>query len=219
MEIKVKKTTATAGETSATIELTKGLNLSETVKNRIKNDVGQYLVESVLSTVNKSKSPVDGGEWAYPSLKSKEYKKKKIDEGLSGKADMENSGDLLDALTFEETDDGIKLGWFGEQAPKADGHNNFSGKSDLPRRQSLPDVDQEFIPSIQKKIEEIVADSLADGLEFDTADFESVSTKAELYETLDEYFPDLSRAEIKTVIARSPELARLLDDLDLLDLL
>lgn len=172
----------------------------------------------MLKTVNGAKSPVAGGEWK--STLSPEYKKKKIGEGLSGKADMEESGAMLDALDFEDDgEDSIRFGFFGDEAPKADGHNNFSGKSDLPRRQSLPDVGDEFTPSIQKGIEAIIADNLADGLEFDTEDFADVETKTQLYTALDEYFPDLSRAEIKAVIARTPDLARLLDDLDLLDLL
>lgn len=132
---------------------------------------------------------------------------------------MQETGALLDALTFEETDDGIEIGWFGDQAPKADGHNNFSGKSDLPRRQSLPDVGEDFISAIQSGIEKIVSDSLADGMEFDSEDFDGIDTRTELYDVLDEYFPDMSRTEIKAIITRTPDFARFLDDEDLLELL
>lgn len=217
MEIKVKKTTATSDQTTATLELTKGLKLTDSVKSRINNDVGQFLIENIITTVGKAKSPIDGGDWA-PKL-SKEYAKKKRDEGLSATPDMQETGALLDALTFEETDDGIEIGWFGDQAPKADGHNNFSGKSDLPRRQSLPDVGEDFISAIQSGIEKIVSDSLADGMEFDSEDFDGIDTRTELYDVLDEYFPDMSRTEIKAIITRTPDFARFLDDEDLLELL
>lgn len=217
MDIKVKKTTATSGQTSSTLVLTAGLKLPDTVKTRIKNDVGDFLVEKILATVGQAKSPVAGGDWK--STLSPEYKKKKLSEGLSGKADMELEGDMLNDLTFKETSDGIDIGWFGDQAPKADGHNNFSGKSDLPRRQSLPEEGQEFISGIQKEIEKIVSDAIADEVEFNQADFEDVSSKAELYSALEEYFPGFSPAEIRDVVARSPDLARLLDDLGIFELL
>jgi hypothetical protein len=147
------------------------------------------------------------------------YKKKKVADGLPGKANLEFQGDMLDALEFQETEDGIKIGWFGDQAAKADGHANLSGDSSLPQRRLIPDEGQEFVPKIQDEIEKIVADAIANDMEFEKADFEEVETKAQLYDVLDEYFPDFSRAEIKSVVARSPDLAGLLDDLDLLDLL
>lgn len=132
---------------------------------------------------------------------------------------MEFEGDLLDSLTFEETSDGIKIGWFGDQAPKADGHNNFSGKSSLPVRQTLPRVGEQFRPSIHREIEKIVADAVADEIQIEKADFENVTTKIELYDVLRDYFPDLTRSEMKLAISRTPTFARFLDDLDLLGLL
>ncbi len=193
------------------------MKLPEATKNRIKNDVGDYLIESIVSVVGKAKSPVSGGDWEKQL--SPEYKKKKASEGLPGIANLELEGDLLDALTYESTDEGIEIGWFGDQAAKADGHNNFSGKSSLPRRQALPDVDQEFIPAIQKEIEKIIADAIADGVEPVESDFDSVTTKEELYDTLSEYFPGLSRAEIRSAISRSPNFAAFLDDNSLMGLL
>lgn len=132
---------------------------------------------------------------------------------------MEFEGDMLDSLTYKTTQDGLELGWFGEQAGKADGHNNLSGKSSLPQRRLIPDVGQEFVGEIQSEIEKIVADGVADEMSFEPSDFEGVSTRSELYATLDDYFPDFSRAEIRSVIARSPDLARLLDEMGLLELL
>lgn len=170
-----------------------------------------------MSSAGQAKSPVAGGEWDRKL--SKDYKKKKVSDGLPGIANMEESGDMLDSLTFDTTDRGIEVGWFGAEAGKADGHNNFSGKSSLPRRQTLPDVGEEFVSKIQTEMEKIVADALADELQFKEEDFSAVNTKGELYDVLSEYFPDLTRTEVKGVISRAPDLADLLDSLNLLQLL
>ncbi len=194
-----------------------GLKLPEAAKNRIKNDVGDFLVEQLVKSAGKTQSPVAGESWK--ATLSPEYAKKKKAEGLGTKANLDFEGDMLDSLTYEQTKDGIELGWFGDQAGKADGHNNLSGKSDLPTRRLLPDVGQEFVGSIQGEIEKIVADGIADEMEFDAGDFDTVESKSDLYAALDEYFPDMSRTEIQMAITRTPALARLLDDLDLLELL
>jgi hypothetical protein len=216
MEIKVKKTTATKSETSTTLDVTAGLKIPERVKARVKSDVGEFLVERILSDTAKAKSPVEGE--TFPGL-SPEYKKKKKAEGLGTAANLEYTGDLKDALTFEETKDGIKLGWFGDEAGKADGHNNLSGKSPLPQRRVLPDVGQNFRPDIQKGVEKIVADAITESMEFSKADFDSVTTKSELHSVLSEFFPDLGRTALRSAVTRTPKLVRLLDDLGLLDLL
>lgn len=217
MEIKVKKAQGSDSRTTATLDLFQGVKLPDKILSRVKQDVGEYLVEAILSSAHKSQSPVEG-EGSFDAL-SPQYKKKKVAEGHAGKANLEFSGALLDDLTFEETPNGIELGWFGDQAGKADGHNNLSGKSDLPQRRVLPDVGQSFVSSIQEGAEKIIADAIADSLEFKKSDFEDVDSRATLYDVLDDYFPDFSRSEIKAVIARSPDLAGLLDDMGLLDLL
>lgn len=216
MEIKVKQAVGSNSRTTSTLSLTEGLKLPEAVKNRIKNDAGEFLVERILSAAAHQESPVEGEDW--PSL-SPLYKKKKLAEGLGGKANLEFEGDLLDALTFKETKDGIELGWFGKQAGKADGHANLSGESQIPTRRLIPAEGQEFVPSIQQELERIVADAVTDELDFKSDDFEGVETKTALYETLSDYFPDASRPEIRELITRTPKLASLLEDLDLLDLL
>jgi hypothetical protein len=216
MEIKVKKAVGSESKTATTLDLGLG-NLPDKIQSRVKQDVGEFLVESLLSSAAKGQSSV-AGEGSFDPL-SPIYRKKKVAEGHAGKANLELSGDLLDGLTFEETNKGIELGWFGAEAGKADGHNNLSGKSHLPQRRLLPDVGQSFSDSIQSGAEKIIADAIADAVDFDAADFEDVETKADLYTVLDDYFPDMSRAEIKATIARTPALASLLDDQDLFKLL
>lgn len=193
------------------------MDLPEKIKAKIKRDVGDYLIESVLQTVHQSKSPVEGEDW--PGL-SKAYKAKKIAEGGVGKANMELEGDMLDSLDYKPTKDGIEIGFFDDQAWKADGHLKFSGKeNNTPQRRFLPGEGESFIAPIQKEIESIVSEAIADNAPINKSDLESVATKSDLYDLLSEFFDGLTRAEIKATVLRSDTLTRLLDDAGLLDLL
>lgn len=133
---------------------------------------------------------------------------------------MEFEGDMLDSLSFEETRDGVEVGIFGKEAWKADGHLKFSGEEGMaPRRRFLPGEGQEFDSAIQDGIEEIILGVIGDETKLDRQDFNAVSTKAELYSVLSEYFPDLARAEIKQLVVSAPSMVAFLDDLSLLELL
>ncbi len=220
MEIKVKRAVGSPDKTAVTLEITKGLKLSPATRSQIKTDVGEYIVESVLKKLSNGEGTVDGEDW--PEL-SPGYKKKKIADGLPGIPNMEFEGDMLDSLTYEDSGgDDIEVGFFDSEAWKADGHLHFSKASKnatAPQRRFLPGEGEDFISSIQKGAEAIIADAIGSAQEFDTQDFNAVNTKAELYAVLDEYFPDFSRSEIVNVVSRNPELARMLDDLGLFELL
>lgn len=179
--------------------------------------MGDYLVEQIRLSASRSESPVAGESWK--KALSPAYKKRKQAEGLDGVANLEEHGDLLDDLDYTHTEDGIEIGWTGDQAGKADGHANLSGDSDLPQRRLIPDVGQDFKTEIQDEIEKIVADAITDSMEFQKDDFEDVETKTQLYDALDEYFPDMSRSDIRDLVARTPDLARMLDELDIFNLL
>ena len=218
IQFKVTAAVGSSNKTASSLDLVSDLKLPESVKSQIKNDIGDYLVESIISAAGDSKSPVAGGAWK--KALSDSYKKQKVAQGLPGVANMEESGDLLDSLTYKTTDSGIDIGWFGSEAGKADGHNNFSGDSPLPRRQTLPDEGQKFSSEIQKNIEKIISDAVNNNTEFDSQDFEGIDNKAELYNILAEYFPDaVSNYELRLILTRNPELAALLDEMDLIDLL
>jgi hypothetical protein len=220
MEIKVKTAVGSPEKTAISLELTESLKgIPERVKTRIKNDVGEYIVEQVLQSVAKAKSPVAGEDW--PKL-SPEYKKRKQAEGNTGTANMELEGDMLNSLQFKKTADGIDVGFFGRQAAKADGHLHFSAESanaTAPQRRFLPGEGDEFVPSIQKGIEAIIADNLVGEVEFETDDFSSVTTKADLYSVLEEYFEGLSRSEIRRAVTSAPGLVSFLDSEGLLEFL
>jgi hypothetical protein len=63
---------------------------------------------------------------------------------------------MLDALTYRIRGNSIEFGIWGEEADKADGHNNFSGDSDLPRRPFIPKKDENFRPEIRDEIDAII---------------------------------------------------------------
>jgi hypothetical protein len=131
------------------------MKLPDEVRAKINRDVGDFLIEQIIQSAEAEKSPISGEGW--PSL-SKAYKEKKIREGLGGKANLTFEGDLLDALTYKQSKTGIEIGWFGKEAPKADGHANISGKSRIRTRRLIPDEGQMFKRDIKNEIEMIVAE-------------------------------------------------------------
>lgn len=144
--------------------------LSEATKTRIKNDVGDFLLESIPGYLSRGESPVKGEN--FPKL-SPEYKKKKRAEGLPGIPNLEFEGDMLDSMKFKKTDDGIEIGFFGKEAAKADGHLHFSPESKnatAPRRRFLPGEGEEFVGPVQTSIERIVADAITDEMGDDESD-------------------------------------------------
>lgn len=201
-------------ELSVEIDLFEGRSLNKRTKARIQNEVGQYLVEQTIASAVEKKSPVQGA----PNFKalSKDYKKFKLQEVGSGEANLEFSGEMHDETDFVATDNGIAIGVFGERAGAADGHNNFSGKSQLPLRQSFPDVGQKYKAPIEREVERIITDIIAEEKTFRARDFRDVANKKQLYEKLAEIFGPLSRSELQLAVYRNEELTDLLKELDLL---
>lgn len=102
--------------------------------------------------MSSGKSPVMGQSFAKldPDYADK-YK------GGNRTPNLELEGDMLDSLTFEVRGDEVEVGIFSDkEAPKADGHNNFSGESKLPTRRFIPDSSEEFIPKISSGVEQIL---------------------------------------------------------------
>lgn len=215
--MKVTKTNVSESEISSEIDLFSDLpDLDESTKERIREDVAGFLIEQSLVAVSSSKSPISGESWKK-SL-NPEYKEFKTKEGGTAIANLQLNGDMLDAYTFESTDDGIKLGVFGSEAPKADGHNNFSGASELPQRRFLPGEDQNYKREIVKGAEEIIRDIIAEqSVSKDI--FDDVSTKSELYGVLTSILGTANRSQIQRAVLGSSALTDILTELDLLDLL
>jgi len=132
------------------------LNLNDvplSKRKAVKKEVGNFIVEEILRSVSSAKSPVSGGK--YKAVLNKDYAKNM--KGGNRTANLELEGDMLDALTFKDTDRGIEIGIFKKsEVPKADGHNNFTGKSKLPTRQFIPKSGQTFNRDIENGVASIV---------------------------------------------------------------
>lgn len=215
--MKIKGKTVNESETSVELDLFEGKRLTGQTKARIREEVGEYLVEQTLASMGGKKSPIAGAP-SFPPL-SKNYKKRKLQEVGSGEANLEFDGQMKDEIDYERTPDGIKIGVFGDRAGAADGHNNLSGKSQLPRRQFLPDEGQTYKANISREVDRIVADIVAEQSGFDESDFDGVTTKKELYARLKELFGDMTRNELSLSVFRNEQLVNLLSDLDLLRLI
>jgi len=107
------------------------------------------LFEAILADADEGLSSVSGSKWAPLS---EDYKKIKEKFSHNNKANLELTGALLDSLTTKQSGDSIEIGFFdADEVPIADGHNNFSGDSKLPLRQSIPKPGQNFRAGILRK--------------------------------------------------------------------
>lgn len=111
--------------------------------NEAKSAVADFVRDSVLDFVGHGTSPVRGGDWTRKL--TPDYRKRK--ESLAGEdfANMELTGAMLDSLeVVSSKGTKLRLQITGKkQVAKADGHNNFSGDSELPLRQFIPNEDNE----------------------------------------------------------------------------
>lgn len=125
---------------------------------------------------------------------------------------------MLGSLDFKIVGDKIEIGVFGEDAGKADGHNNFSGKSKLPKRQFLPASGDKFNGRIQSIVDDAIQTYIADNTELEKKRLNEIESSKDLYAYLKEEFGDLSKQDLKALVLKS-KLSVDLDKFDLLELL
>lgn len=125
----------------------------------IKKEICDFVTEEVLDYVASGKSPISGGKWKRGL--SREYAKRKAEMSSALFANMELTGDMLDALECVQTRSGkLELRIKGKEAAKADGHNNHSGRSKLPPREFIPKEGQAFKRDIIQGIKDIVRENV-----------------------------------------------------------
>lgn len=108
-------------------------------RTRAAAEIKQYVEEQVTAFMNAGNSPVSG-QGKYKQL-SKVYALKK--KGGSRHPDLHLTGKLQASVTIEDSPRGaLRLTVSPLEQKKADGHNNFTGKSTLPRRAFIPDVNR-----------------------------------------------------------------------------
>lgn len=138
---------------------------SEETKREILENVGEYIVQSILDYVGDGKSPVKGVR-AFKKLSESYAEDEKAGDRLPN---LDLNGDMLGSLTYEITDRGVRVGIFDEdQAAKSYGHNTgFKGHPTLegkaPKRQFLPTksgetLKSEIIAGIRDIVQELVED-------------------------------------------------------------
>jgi len=129
--------------------------LSPAEVKQVMNDVGDFVLTSVLDDTANQVSAVYGDKW---DALSPDYKKVKKAKGGKPVANLELEGDMLSALNIVKRSNSLTLSVRGDQADKADGHNNHSGESKLPLRRFVPsEADGDtFSPKIMKGIENII---------------------------------------------------------------
>lgn len=215
--MKVTKTNSTGSRTTSEINLFDDVDVPRSAREEIAQAVGEFLIEQTQVKLAQGQSPIQG-HGKFRKL-SKEYAALKMDEVGNAEPNLEASGEMRDELTFRTTANGIEIGVIGPSAPKADGHCNLSGESQLPTRRFLPDVGEAYDSEIQTQVKEIIADILGEQHKFEAVDFEAVETKSQLYAILTQGFPDWTRSEIRATVLRNSDLVRILGRMELLELL
>lgn len=213
--MKVVRAQGSPTRTSTEIDLfTDNALMSDEAKARVVDRVGVFLVEQILGSVSGQESPVSGEKW--PAL-SKDYKAFKKGEGAAPVANMELTGDMLNSLTFRPTNKGVEVGFFGDQADKADGHNKLSGReNNTPKRRFLPSEGQSFKSDIQSGIDSIIAEEALKDAIIQPSELKSIGSSADLYEVFGSKMPGYTRSEIRSAILANQAL---IDELDAYDLL
>lgn len=145
-------------ETSFIFEIPNIDQVPSNLRGDLVNEVGDYLVQSILDYVGEAKSPVAGGK--YKSKLSDAYaKSQKMGDTL---ANLDLNGDMLNALTFKTNayTGKVTVGIFDdEQAIKSYNHN--VGDT-LPQRQFIPDEDQLLKAEIIRGVKRILEGYLED---------------------------------------------------------
>lgn len=144
-------------ETSFTFDVPIPDEISASDKKEFLKQVGQYLVDSMLDKIAEGVSPVEGAG------KFKKLTKHYAEEEKGGErtANMDEHGDMLQALTYKVVGNKIEIGIFDEdQAIKSYAHNTgFRGHPFLegkaPKRQFIPEGKQKLRPDILSGIGDI----------------------------------------------------------------
>lgn len=126
---------------------------------------------------------------------------------------------MISSIDFVASGNQITIGVFGEDAGKADGHNNLSGASSLPLRRFLPGEGEVYTRDIRKLIQDEIAFTKADKASTSIADLlEDVETKAELYSALEAALGETSRYKLRE-LALGSEIRAVLEEEGLMSLL
>ena len=133
-----------------------GRTMTKAAKGRARKEIKQFITTTVKADLAKGQSSVTGRR--MPSL-NKEYAK--AQKGGNRTPNLKLEGDYQASFRVKKSPQGtnwMRFTTLQGQQPKADGHNNFTGKSKLPKRQSFPNRGngEKFRAGIERGIEQIV---------------------------------------------------------------
>lgn len=137
-------------------------SLPKSEVKKLKEDIGTFLVESILDKVGQQVSPVSGGR--FKAKLSPEYAKEKGTDI----ANLELNGDMLSALDFKLTNSGVEVGiWDEGEAVKSFAHNTgYEGHPYLEntkfKRQFIPRGDEKLKKDILSGVKNIIQEYLND---------------------------------------------------------
>jgi hypothetical protein len=136
-------------------------NVPESRRETVKSDVAEFLLNETLRDLSRGVSPLTGSP--FKSL-SKEYAN--AQKGGDTTPNLELEGDMLDDYDVRSTEGQsyVEIGFFkgSDQIPKADGHNNWSGRSELPQRRFIPKSDEQYRDGITNGINQIIRSAESD---------------------------------------------------------
>lgn len=217
--MKVTKVTATDSQTTATIDLTEELTgLTRAQKKEVREQIAELIIEQTLKDLADQRSPIEGyGKFAKLSP---EYAAEKMALTGSKAANLDLSGEMISETDYRvEGDSKIEIGVYGDAAPRADGHNNLSGKSELPIRRFIPGKGEQYKSDIMQMIKDTVLSYKGDNIEVKKSDLKKIGDSEDLYSMLQALFgSELTKSELREY-ALGSNLASVLDGEDLLKLL
>jgi hypothetical protein len=110
-------------------------------KDEVLDEIGQYLVDSILDYVGEGKSPVSG----YPSFKKLSAEYAKNMKAGDDNPNLDLTGSMLDSLGFRVSGDTINIGIFGGSADKTKAFAHNTGFEGHPVLESKSLI-RRFIP-------------------------------------------------------------------------
>lgn len=135
-----------------------GIKVPKDSREQALDEVATFVKEQILSNTADGRTSVKGGKWKR-SL-SPEYKKVKAEESSVGYANLELTGEMLDALETYVDGRRVAIEIGGDQEGKAEGNLLGSyGRSPDPSkaREFMPHKrGQELSPSIMRGVAEIL---------------------------------------------------------------
>jgi hypothetical protein len=137
--------------------------LDEDERIEVMEEIGDFVVTSMLDMIADGHSPVDGAG----NFKNLTDKYANAEKGGDQTPNLDKEGDMLNALTFEADAYSVKMGiWDEDQAIKAYGHiTGFKGHpwldGKVAPRKLIPGAKESFNSEIQSGIDQIIEEFLS----------------------------------------------------------